>query len=114
MEIWPCTNQCKAGTEREVQSIVSLRQSFDKTLRQDLYMCDDGCPNTHYNPDENQFVFCALAGHHLLCSNDSNCQSKLRILHAVATHYPKLVTFMHQLYIVTRCLKVLEEIDKAL
>ena len=78
------------------------------------------CPNTHfekftdYNPDENQFVFCALAGHPLVCSHNSNCQSKLRILRAVATHYPKLVTFMHQLYIVIHCLKVLEEIDKAL
>ena len=60
--------------ESEVQSI---RQSFDKTidqLRQDLYTYDDGCPNTHfekfshYNPDENQFVFCALAGHPLVCS----------------------------------------------
>ena len=59
-------------------------------------------------------MFCALAGHPLVCSNDSNCQSKLRILRVVATHYPKLVTFMHQLYIVIRCLKVLEEIDKAL
>ena len=123
MEIWPCTSECKAVTESEVQSIVSLRQSFDKTidqLRQDLYTCDDGCPNTHfekfshYNPDENQFVFCAIAGHPLVCSNDSNCQSKLRILRAVATHYPKLVTFMHQLYIGIRCLKVLEEIDKVL
>ena len=50
MEIWPCTIECKAVTESEVQSIVSLRQSFDKTidqLRQDLYKCDDGCPNTH-------------------------------------------------------------------
>ena len=35
-------------------------------------------------------------------------------MRAVATHYPKLVTFMHQLYIVIRCFKVLEEIDKAL
>ena len=105
----PCISECKAITESEVQSIASLRQSLDKTidqLRQDLYMCDDGCPNTHfekfshYNPDENQFVFCSLAGHPLL--------------RAVATHYPKLVTFMHQLYIVIRCLKVLEEIDKAL
>ena len=69
---------------------------------------------SHYNPDENQFVFCALAAHPLVCSNNSNCQSKLRILRAVATHYPKLVTFMHQFYIVIRCLKVLEEIDKAL
>ena len=59
-------------------------------------------------------MFRALAGHPLVCSNDSNCQSKLRILHAVATHYPKLVTFMHQLYLAIRCLQVLEEIDKAL
>ena len=59
-------------------------------------------------------MFCALAGHPLVCSNYSNCQSKLRLLRAVATHCPKLVTFMHQLYIVIRSLKVLEEIDKAL
>ena len=51
MELWPCTSECKAVTESEVQSIVSLRQSFDKTidqLRQDLYTCDDGCCNTHF------------------------------------------------------------------
>ena len=59
-------------------------------------------------------MFCAIAGHPLVCSIDSNCQSKLRILRAVATHYPKLVTFMHQLYTVISCLKVLEEIVKAL
>ena len=123
MEICPCTSECKAVTESEVQSIFSLRQSFYKTidkLRQDLYTCADGCPNTHierfshYDPDENQFGFCTLAGHPLVCSNNSNCQCKLRILRAVDTHYPNLVTFMHQLYIVIRCLKVLEEIDKAL
>ena len=123
MEIWPCTSECKAVTESEVQSIVSLRQSFDKTIdqrRQDLYTCDHGCPNTHfekfshYDPDQNLFVFCALAGYPLVCSSNSNCQSKLRILRAVAIHYPKLVTFMHQLYLVIRFLKVLEDIDKAL
>ena len=51
MEIWPCTSEYKAVTESEVQCIVSLRQSFDKTidqLRHDLYTCDDGCPNTHF------------------------------------------------------------------
>ena len=119
MEIWPCTSECKAVTESEVQSQTIVDKTIDQ-LRQDLYTCDDGCPNTHIetfshcDPNENQFVFCALAGHPLVYSNDSNCQSELRILRAVATHYPKLVTFMHQLYIVIRCLKVLEEIDKAL
>ena len=49
-----------------------------------------------------------------MSSNDSNCQIKLRILCAVSTHYSRLVTFMHQLYIVIHCLKVPEEINKAL
>ena len=97
----PCTSDCKAVTESDVQSIVSLRQLFDKTIdqfRQDLYTCDDGCPNTHiekfshYDPDENQFVFCTLVGHPLVCSNNSSCQSKLRILCTVATHYPRSCT----------------------
>ena len=47
MEMWPCTSECKAITESELQSTVLLRQSFDQTidqLRQDWYTCDDGCP----------------------------------------------------------------------
>ena len=51
MEIWPCTGECKAIAESKVQSIVSLRLLFDKgidQLRQDLYTCDDRCPNTHF------------------------------------------------------------------
>ena len=32
----------------------------------------------------------ALQGHPLVCSNNSGCQSKLRVLRAASTHYPVL------------------------
>ena len=34
-------------------------------------------------------------GHPLVCFNDGNCVSKLRILRAASTHYPLLRNFLH-------------------
>ena len=48
---WKCCSECKPLTKAEVSAIVELKDSFDKPmieLRQDLDMCDSGCPNQHY------------------------------------------------------------------
>ena len=48
---WGCTPECKAIDHWEVYAILELIKSFVlpvKELRQLLYTCDDGCPNSHY------------------------------------------------------------------
>ena len=48
---WKCCSECKPLTKAEVSAIVDLKDMFDKPmieLRQDLDMCDSGCPNQHY------------------------------------------------------------------
>ena len=48
---WKCCSECKPLTKAVVSAIVDLKYSFDKPmieLRQDLDMCDSGCPNQHH------------------------------------------------------------------
>ena len=54
-----------------------------------LQVCDDGCPNEHFSKSVEASPNCDLCldcyainceGHPLVCFNDSNCASKLRIL----------------------------------
>ena len=69
---------------------------FDKPmieLRQDLDMCDSGCPNQHYTRVETrrfEYYSVECQGHPLICSIDTGCSSKLRILRAASTHFPVL------------------------
>ena len=52
-------------------------------LRQDLDICDSGCPNQHYTRVETrsfEHYSVERQGHPLICSNDIGCSSKLRIL----------------------------------
>ena len=54
---WKCCSECKPLTKAEVSAIVELKDSFDKPmieLRQDLDMCDSGCPNQHYTRVETE------------------------------------------------------------
>ena len=82
---WKCCSECKPLTKAEVSAIIDLKDSFDKpmiALRQDLDMCDSGCPNQHYTRVETrsfEHYSVERQGHPLICSNDSGCSSKLRI-----------------------------------
>ena len=76
--------------------------SHDKpmsALRQDLDKCDSGWPNHHYTRVETR-SFASYdverQGHPLVCSNDSGCSSKLRILRADSTHFPVLRTLQRK------------------
>ena len=53
-------------------------------------------------------------GHPLVCSIDSGCKSKLRILRAAGTHYPLLRKFLHNVYTAIRSHMFVREIDRAL
>ena len=94
---WKCCSECKPLTKAEVSAIVELKDSFDKPmieLRQDLDMCDSGCPNKHYTRVDDV----KRQGHPLICSNDSGCSSKLRILRAASAHFPVLRTLQRNVY----------------
>ena len=53
-------------------------------------------------------------GHPLVCFNDGECKSTLRILRAAATHFPVLRAFLQHVYSARRSHSVVFDIDKAL
>ena len=96
------------------KSLLSLSSdSFDKPmieLRQDLDMCDSGCPNQHYTRVDDV----KRQGHPLIYSNDSGCSSKLRILRAASAHLPVLRTLQINLYSALSSHRCIASLDKAL
>ena len=134
-KMWECSVECKQVTDAEIAAIVSLRAAFDTPmhdLRHALEICDDGCLNQHYTevlelapiPVEHidtmddgrltDYYPVALQGHPLVCSNNSGCQSKLRVLRAASTHYPVLRKFLHQLSNARTSYRCIHDIDQAL
>ena len=111
---------CKPVTKAEVSAIVDLKDSFDKPmieLGQDLDMCDSGCPNQHYTRVETRrFEHYSVERqvHPLICSNDTGCSSKLRILRAASTHFPVLRALQRNLYSALSSHRCIASLDKAL
>ena len=89
----PCTDNCKQLTESEIKTIVKLKEAFSKDVddfRQIVQDVDSGCPHKH-DADKQ--------GHPLICyEENSGCTSSLRIRRAASPHYPKLSTFLHNVY----------------
>ena len=110
---WKCCSECKLLTKAEVSATVELKDSFDKPmieLRQDLDMCDSGCPNKHYTRVDDV----KRQGLPLICSNDSGCSSKLRILRAASAHFPVLRTLQNTVCLntTTCCMRVRFGVEK--
>ena len=107
-------------SKAEVSAIVELKDSFDKPmieLRQDLDMCDSGCPNQHYTRVEiRRFKHYSVErqGHPLICSIDTGCSSKLRILRAASAHFPVLRALQRNLYSALSSHKCIASLDEAL
>ena len=83
---WECSSECKILTDSDVCTIIDLAAAFQKPMRElrcALESVDSGCPNQHYTKYVDTTV--QLKGHPLVCSNDSGCHSKLRILRSAAT-----------------------------
>ena len=109
---WQCTNECKDITPSEELAIINFQQAFEcsiQEVRRTLDNCDE-CPHTHYTKTSESFVI-DRKGHPLVCSIDSGCKSKLRILRAAATHYPLLRKFLHDVYTAIRNHMFVREID---
>ena len=89
----PCTDNCKQLTDFEKKTIVELKAAFSKDVddfRQILQDVDSGCPHKHKADKQ---------GHPLICyEENSGCTSSLRILRAASPHYPKLRTFLRNIY----------------
>ena len=117
---WKCCSECKPLTKAEVSAIVDLKDSFDKPmieLRQDLDMCDSGCPNHHYTRVETrsfEHYSVERQGHPLICSNDTGCSSKLRILRAASAHFPVLRALQRNLYSPLSSHRCIASLDEAL
>ena len=115
---WKCTAECKLPTSLEVQSIMSTKSLFEQPvhkLREDLNSIGQCSEHGHYSRplnSEGEMLYYELAGHPLPCTSD--CQSSLRALRAVATHFPQLRRFLHLLYEGIRQHRLLESIDTAL
>ena len=55
---WQCYSQCKPLTIAEVSAIVTLKEEFQKTIKEVLHtlqVCDDGCPNEHFTKSVETF-----------------------------------------------------------
>ena len=76
---WECTSECRSLTDCEVNAILSLKSSFDQSVRQALDTFDSDCPNEHYTKLVHDCTT-ELMGHPLVCYNGGGCLSKLRIL----------------------------------
>ena len=117
---WKCCSECKPLTKTEVSAIVELKDSFDKPmieLRQDLDMCDSGCPNQHYTRVETrrfEHYSVERQGHPLICSIDTGCSSKLRILRAASAHFPVLRALQRNLYSALSSHRCIASLDEAL
>ena len=104
---WDCSAECRPVQQHEIDVIVELRKFFDnpKRLRKHLEDCDSGCPN---KKDVDR------KGHPLICHTADCCTSKLRILRAVSTHFPKLRTFLRCIYKAIKYHQQIKEVDRAL
>ena len=117
---WKCCSECKPLTKAEVSAIVELKDSFDKPmieLRHDLDMCDSGCPNQHYTRVETrrfEHYSVERQGHPLICSIDTGCSSKLRILRAASAHFPVLRALQRNLYSALSSHRCIASLDEAL
>ena len=105
----PCTDNCKQLTESEIKTIVELKEAFSKDVddfRQILQDVDSGCPHKHEADKQ---------GHPLICyGENSGCTSSLRILRAASPHYPKLRTFLRNVYDAMKFDRKITAIDVAL
>ena len=109
---WHCFSACKPVSEAEIDAIVALKQAFEKPVqevRHALDTCDD-CPNG----DTSEYSILHRKGHPLICSLDTGCESKLRILRAASTHYPVLRKFLHDVHTAIRSHLCVCDIDKAM
>ena len=89
---WECSSECKIPTDSDVCTIIDLAAAFQKPMRElrcVLESVDSGCPNQHYTKYVDTTV--QLKGHPLVCSNNSGCHSKLRILRSAATQDNELL-----------------------
>ena len=80
-------------------------------------MCDSGCPNQHYTGVETrsfEHYSVERQGHPLICSNDTGCSSKLRILRAASAHFPVLRALQRNLYSALSSHRCIASLDEAL
>ena len=120
---WSCSPQCKTLSDKEIATIVSLKNVFDSDipdLRKALEECDKCLHVRSYKQEwhvlfkknkehieqkglsdyldleseDESFRPVERKGHPLACHlPGSSCESKLRVLTAAVAHYPKLAAF---------------------
>ena len=113
---WNCTEKCKPISEREIDSILSLKADFEgpvEAVREALDLCDEGCPYGHH---DKQVYSCPVPrkGHPIVCHNGMECTSKMRILRAVSTYFPLLRRLTALVYTALRSHNLISAIDGAL
>ena len=82
---WDCSANCRPIPQQEILAIVELYECFKiapKLLRKQMTYFDSGCPNKDVVTGEEK-------GHALTCYTASGSTSKMRILRAASTHFPK-------------------------
>ena len=134
---WKCTAECNHMTSKDVKTIMSIKTLFDKPVRvlsEGLRSIDECTEHGHYtrlillkdedsdsdndsrvHTDYDLKPYYELAGHPLLCCGvNSMCQSRLRVLRAVAAHFPQLRKLFYLLYEAIREHQLIDSIDVAL
>ena len=103
-----CSANCCTIPQQEILAIVKLYECFKvapKLLHKQMTYFDSGCPNKDLVTGEEK-------GHALTCYTASGCTSKMRILRAASTHFPKLRTFLRRINETMKYHKKMAEIDR--
>ena len=126
---WKCTKECKVPEKDTICSILAIKTWFHEPiqdLRKLLDTIDEGCEHGHYysqnhvelggelNEEEQELCQQLRArGHPIPCASGT-CSSLIRMLAAVAVHYPRLRRFLHLLYCAQKYNQCILDIDSAL
>ena len=131
---WKCTKECKNVSQSEVDTIINLRKAFNQNIHQlrDVLQTCNECSNGHYTKPLNvdftkldfdipisctldHIISCKLKGHPLVCHNEEGgCNSSLRVVGSVSTHYPVVRAFLGHLSSAVKAHFIIYHIDSAL
>ena len=117
-DLWPFHTEDKTTTTMAASSLLCNNFDYVNIMAYGIDTCDDGCPNQHYSwavsRDDHGWGVIQLQGHPLVCFNDGECHSQLRILRAASIHYSVLRTLLYHVYTARRSHLCVVSIDKAL
>ena len=114
---WKCTKECRLLTNCEIDVVLGTKVLFQKCtedVRAGLDSLDSGCGYVHHDSTlQSDLRFSEWHGHPISCEFPT-CSSPLRVIRAIAPHYPVLRGFLWKLYSVHKTHMAIKAIDAML